>query len=428
VRIPPDPRAPGGARLDTDAEARSDDAPSGVTDRTARIARELAARDRVAGLLSHSGELSSLLEDVLHTVLSATERPVGAVFLVDHEASEIRLTAHRNIPRRLVAELSRRALPLEHGLLARVLKHGDALVTEQFSEDSRLGTTIREMVGCDVSILMPLTAAGRDVGVLAIFDPTRRPVDRDEIAFVRGVGLQLGLMLENARLTHVERLKDDFLSLVSHELRTPTTTIRAGLSTLRRHRHLLDTEAMTQLMDDMAEESERLHLLIEDLLSLTAQQRGAGLPTEPVSARHLINQVLALMRERTAGHDVRVEVPAGLPAVEAEPTYFQHVIRNLVVNAVTYSPSGSEVLVRARAGETDAQFSVLDRGEGVPSQEADKIFRPFYRAPHVRLLTSGAGLGLTVCRRLLEAQGGSIWAESRPDGGTAFHFTLPLAT
>ncbi|HEY8491150.1 MAG TPA: ATP-binding protein [Dehalococcoidia bacterium] len=437
----PHPQKKTSDRMDPRSTARGPDAswqdaaesdrpqePSDLVERSAHLARELAARDRVTGLVSGTGDITTILDAVLETVLAAVERPAGVVFLLNEDTSTLRVGAYRNIPWRLVAKLASRAKPADEGLLGTVLSTGRPVVTEQFREDSPMPDDVRELVACNVSIMVPLRTGQRMVGVLGVYDPRDdRPVERDEVAFLLGVGLQLGMLVENARLAQVERLKDDFLSLVSHELRTPTTTIRAGLSTLRRHRRSLDPTVADQLLEDMAEESERLHQLIEDLLSLTAQQRGGRTPTEPVSARPLICQVLELMRDRTARHQIRLDLPASLPAVEAEPSYFQHVVRNLLVNALTYSPPESEIVITAEAAEEHVVFSVLDRGEGIPVEELERVFQPFYRASRNRVFISGAGLGLTVCRRLLEAQGGWIWAEPRPGGGTSFRFRLPVA-
>lgn len=420
-------RTSGRGWRDGAGEIAQDAGQPAAADPLARLARTLAAHDRVTGLLSRTGDLPAILGAVLETVLAAVERPAGVVFLLDDERATVQVGAHRNIPPPLVAKLASRAKPADEGLIGRVLAGRGPVVTERFREDSPMPDHVRDLVGCNVAIMVPLRTAGRIVGVLAVFDSRNRPVERHEVAFLLGVGLQLGMTVENARLTQVERLKDDFLSLVSHELRTPTTTIRAGLSTLRRHRQRLDPHVANQLVEDMAEESERLHQLIEDLLSLTAQQRGGPVPTEPVSARHLVCQVLELMQERIARHRVRLELPLALPAVEAEPASFQHVLRNLLVNALTYSPPGSEIIITAEDRGDSVVFGVLDRGEGIPPEDLERVFEPFYRASKNRVFTSGAGLGLTVCRRLLEAQGGWIWAEPRPGGGTAFRFRLPVA-
>ncbi|HEY8491381.1 MAG TPA: PAS domain-containing protein [Dehalococcoidia bacterium] len=230
------------------------------------------------------------------------------------------------------------------------------------------------------------------------------------------------------RLKEVERLKDDFISMVSHELRTPTTTIQAGaLTLLRRDRHLKPAEKQ-QLLRDIADEATRLHLLVEDLLGMASVEAGLQPHVEPVVPHRFVNQLVLEMRNRLVRHLLTVEVPPDLPAVDADPVALAQVLRNLLDNAVKYSRPGTRIIIDGRAVDGYVQISVLDEGLGLTAEEAQQVFAPFYRTEGARReALAGAGLGLTICRRLVEAMGGRIWAEPRPAGGAAFHFTLRRA-
>jgi signal transduction histidine kinase len=238
----------------------------------------------------------------------------------------------------------------------------------------------------------------------------------------------LVVLQDVTRSKEIERLKDDFISMVSHELRTPTTTIQAGaLTLLRRDRHLKPAEKQ-QLLRDIADEATRLHLLVEDLLGMASAEAGMRPHVEPVVPHRFANQVVLEMRNRLVHHLLTVDVPPELPAVDADPVALAQVFRNLLDNAVKYSGPGTRIEIAGQAVGDYVQFSVLDQGVGFTAEEAENVFAPFYRTEIARReALSGAGLGLTICRRLVEAMGGRIWAEPRPQGGASFHFTLHCA-
>jgi two-component system sensor histidine kinase KdpD len=149
---------------------------------------------------------------------------------------------------------------------------------------------------------------------------------------------------------------------------------------------------------------------------------------EPVLLGRLINRVILESGGRVGGHALLVNVPSDLPPVDADPALTQKVVRNLLENAVKFSPRGQQIEVTAEQQDGTVVVSVLDRGSGVPPEDLDRVFEPFYRPDAtVRSGAQGAGLGLAVCRRLIEMQGGRIWAEARAGGGAAFRFTLPVA-
>jgi PAS domain S-box-containing protein len=229
-------------------------------------------------------------------------------------------------------------------------------------------------------------------------------------------------------LKEVERLKDQFINMVSHELRTPTTTIRGGALTLLRRGDYLDAETRRQLLQDVADESERLHHLVEDLLTLSRAEAGMHITPEPLRLHRLVNKVVLDLGARLAGCQLTVDVPRDLPLVEADPLALEQVLRNLLENAARHSRPGARVEITAAASEREVVVSVLDGGPGLDPEDLERVFEPFYRSQAaIRAGVPGAGLGLAVCRRLVELQGGRIWAERRPGGGAAFRFTLPRA-
>lgn len=231
-----------------------------------------------------------------------------------------------------------------------------------------------------------------------------------------------------ARTADLERassVKDEFLGLISHELRTPITTIYGNAEILRRKGAMMDAETRRAAVDDVYTESCRLQRLVNDLL-LLARSQSTTAELEPVLPHRIVPRIAAEF-ERERGRPVEVSVGNRIPAVSAEPTYLEQVLRNLLSNAEKYSPNGRPVEVGVVRSGSRVRFTVADRGAGVPANDEGRIFKAFFRSPARQGDAPGLGVGLAVCRRLVAAQGGRIWVRPRDGGGAEFVFTLPVA-
>ena len=219
--------------------------------------------------------------------------------------------------------------------------------------------------------------------------------------------------------------RDAFLGVLSHELRTPITTIYGGTELLERG---LEEPRRGEVMSDVRAESERLTRLIEDLLVMTRVERGGvEIGDEPVLLQRLLPRLASSLASRWPGLEIDVQLAEGLPAVRGDVTYLEQVVRNLLTNAVRYGDamaSGMRITAREEAGEV--LVSVLDSGPGIKADEAERLFELFYRSSSAKGVPGGAGIGLFVCRHLVEAMGGRIWASPRPEGGAEFGFALPI--
>lgn len=222
-------------------------------------------------------------------------------------------------------------------------------------------------------------------------------------------------------------VREAFLGMLSHELRTPITTVYAGSTVLARGDRL-PTRIRRELAADVASEAERLYTLVEDLLALARIEREQlDLVHEPVLLQRVVSSVLRTERGKLPRVDIDAAVQPGLPAVAADQRYLEHVVRNLIANAVRHTEPGARVdlevdvtgeNVRLRVGGgseeqvgplvSDAAFDVAERGAEVPADAA------------------GSGIGLFVCRRLVAAMGGRIWSSWRRDGRLEVGFELPV--
>ena len=235
------------------------------------------------------------------------------------------------------------------------------------------------------------------------------------------------LMRDVTEARRRERVREAFLSLLAHELRTPMTAVYGGATLLLRIGDELDAATRHELRVDIAAEADRLSRLLDDLLVLTRMEGGAEVGREPALLQHLVDEVVAQDRGSFAGTPIELVVEAGLPPVMGDETSIRQVTHNLISNAVKYSPAGSPIEVHVEATETqEVAVRVLDRGPGLADTDSAQVFEPFYRGPTTAIAAPGLGIGLFVCRRLVEAMSGRIWTKPREGGGSEFGFALGL--
>ena len=226
------------------------------------------------------------------------------------------------------------------------------------------------------------------------------------------------------------QFRDAFVGVLSHEIRTPITTIY-GMSELLRKRHrTMDPETAGQYLDDIAADADRLRRLTEDLLILSRAEGGRlELATSPVMIGHLVRTTVESERVRSSQHHFVVRGPTQLPLVLGEEVYVEQIARNFLGNAAKYSPLGTSITVTLAMEADGVAVRVTDAGPGLPDGPPERLFDVFYRAPDAIGSTSGAGIGLFVCRELARAMGGRVWATNAPDGpGAEFGLWLPMAT
>jgi PAS domain S-box-containing protein len=222
----------------------------------------------------------------------------------------------------------------------------------------------------------------------------------------------------------VEKLKDEFISLISHELRTPMTVITGSLQTAMSKG--ISTEDKQVLLQNAVEGATSLSAILENMLELSRHQAGRlHLHPEPVRMADVTRDVIKKLKGLGVSHQFQMDIPNDLAPVEADPLRVERIIYNLLENAVKYSPEGSEITIFTRVEERLVITGITDKGIGLSPEEKNRIFELFERVEKMPR-AQGLGLGLVVCTRLVEAQGGSIWVESESGKGSTFYFTLPI--
>lgn len=304
-----------------------------------------------------------------------------------------------------------------------------------YDHNERAGLGTDTLPGAS-ALYLPLACSTGPIGVIAL-----RPknatllLDPEQLHLLESLVNQVALALERTRLSdeaqqaHVraetERMRNAILSSVSHDLRTPLATITGAASSLLEGQGNLHVSDRQDLARSIYREADRLDRLLKNLLDMMRLEAGAvQLSKDWHSIDEVVGASLARLEGQLADHVVNTNLPADLPMIFVDGVLLEQVMINLVENAVKYTPTRSLIELSAWSSDREVVVEVADRGLGIPSGEESRIFDKFYRGKSAR--EGGVGLGLTICRGIVEAHGGRIWVETRPGGGALFRFTIPL--
>jgi PAS domain S-box-containing protein len=300
-----------------------------------------------------------------------------------------------------------------------------------YDQDQLIGLKLTDLVPVPEGSLAPPVPDARGVlraetmGVRR--DGTHFPAEVAQTSFEReDQAFHVAVVSDVSWRHEADQIRERFVGVLSHELRTPVTSIYGGSQLLLSRGDRLDAATRDDLLVTIADESERLQRIIENLLVLARSERGAELTgPRPV----LLDRVLAdlVARERTlwSRGTIRLAITAPLPMVAADDDHVGQIVRNLVSNAAKYAGEQATVDVSARLEGDEVVVRVLDDGPGIAETEADRLFTLYYRSTE-HTSVAGAGMGLFVCQQLVQAMGGRIWARRRPEGGAEFGFSLPI--
>lgn len=282
---------------------------------------------------------------------------------------------------------------------------------------------------------VPLLAAERALGVLALRPhASLLPLTPDHLDLLETLARLVAAPLERARLSgaaerarlevEAERLRNALLSSVSHDIRTPLAVITGAATGLREQPVSLGKET-TELLQTILEEADRLNRFVTNLLDMTRLESGAlRLNSEWHSLEELVGGGLTRLEKSLHGRRVETAVAADLPLVRVDALLVERVLVNLLDNAAKHTPRGSTIRVSAATVNGVVQVEIADDGPGLPPGEEERVFEKFFRRTSER--QAGFGLGLAICRAIVNAHSGRIWAENVAPHGTSFRFTLPV--
>lgn len=280
---------------------------------------------------------------------------------------------------------------------------------------------------------VPLRRGHRLLGTLLIEDVAHLPALDEGLvslaADLLATTIESRLRLaeeQHAQIAEAAHLKLDVISVLSHEMRTPLASIKGYATALLLEETDWDEATRQEFLAIIADESDRLTRLIEDILESAAIDTGSlRLELEPVLLPRMARRVVERIAIQSDTHQFVVMFPPEFPAIEADAGRIEQVLTNLIDNAVKYSPGGGLTVVRGEVRPDEVLVSVVDQGIGINPEDLNKLFDRFFRASTGRRQVSGTGLGLPISSAIIRAHGGRIWAESKVGRGTTLTFTIP---
>ncbi len=390
---------------------------SGLTARSRFQARVARLRERQAAAMSELGQKLSLAAN-RETLLATAVAHLGEVLearvsvLLPGPEGELTLAAGPPLPE-----------DVRESMVARwVYRH---------RHPAGAGTDTLPAVR---ALYVPLGPPQDPVGVLRVELPDQGLVVSEMLPLLQGLARQVGLALEREELSRqaraaqveieAERLRNILLSSVSHDLRTPLTVIAGSASTLLENPGL-DKATRAELAHNIYEEARRLDRLVHNLLEMSRLESGrVELHPDWHDLEEVLGSALHQLETRLQGRPLVLELDPDLPLVQVDAILLERVLINLLDNALKYSPGDRPITLKAHRSRGEVVVEVADHGPGLPPGAEARVFDKFYQAaPGTH---RGVGLGLSICRSIVEMHGGRMEAANRPEGGAVFRFTLPL--
>lgn len=407
-------------------------------------------RSREQFNLSRKLSLARKPEAVLKTVMSAHQlrsaQRAALLFFDDPKigpAGGVELTAFWLSRQDLSPWLSEPSL-YEEPAFWEVLKPSRTVIIKGIRSDPRLVPLVRDYLlegRIQNIVIFPLIAMGVWRGSLLVYYTLDYHFDHSDLRHLNVLIDQASITLYNLKQLAVEEdsrheaeraneIKTEFLAMISHELRTPLTSILGFTSTLLAEDVGWEPDEQRDFIQTIQREAYRLQELIDRLLDLSRlEAEMLPISLKSNSLNDILEDSLPQLRSLTSEHTLSLRIPGNLPPVYVDAKRIVQVLVNLVRNASTYAPKGTEISISASVRGGFAQINVSDQGPGIPPVEQKRVFEAFRRGYDVEKgSTQGAGLGLAICKGLVEAHGGRIWIKKKNTQGTTISFTIPLVS
>lgn len=404
----------------------------------ARRVEELSLFQRIDQQLNRSLELNQVLSLSLNWAIALTNAAGGSIGLFEEIIRED--TGPLNGPVGQVLRLmvfrgeeehsESRYVGLDHPIVGQVLKESRSVLTRNVSEKESVDGT-----PASVQLAVPIVQDGEISGLITLETQHNVEINREDIAFVERLADRAAVAIKNAKLYEAvqaaNKAKSDFISLVAHELRVPMTSIKGYTDLMNAGLAGPLSDQQKQFLEVIRRNLTRMSSLISDLSDINHIESGRmKFDLKSFDLREVVADVADSLRERISNREqtLHIEIEDELPLVFADASRITQVISNLMSNANKYTPEGGEIVVRAWPNGRSAYVSIEDNGLGISEEDQQKLFTQFFRAEDKAVREQpGWGLGLSIVRRMVEAQDGEITFESKLGAGSTFTFTLPLA-
>lgn len=388
---------------------------------------ELRALEEIGRVVERTATTEGILEGIFEASVRSLRCDTASLFVVDERGESLQMIAGRNMPEGVI---HKRQFRMGEGVAGWVAAQNRSAVVADVSEDPRYSQPESGLDGPRSLLVVPLRLRGKVIATLCFARQGANAFASPDLELAEKIAVYTAQALEHARLSKLQakaqslELRFETLSAVSHDIRTSLTYVKLAAKLAQ---HSPTEEQRDDLLAQIIDRVDQIGALINAGLEASRlESQLTRLHITSVPLRALVDEVLEELSP-TLGpqHRLKVDIPDDLE-IRTDPMQMRRVLANLVDNAIKYSPKGGDVVISGRATADGTLVSVRDEGVGIAPEHLGHVFEQFYRTPEVSS-SPGFGLGLYTCRRIIEAHGGRIQAESTPGRGSTFWFAVPGA-
>jgi K+-sensing histidine kinase KdpD len=436
-------------------------------DDLARRAEEMSMLNLVAGTINSTLDLQQVFDTSLKEAVKSVAWDMGAIYMWDERIERLNMVSFVGLTEDAIRHIISYALG--EGVPGIAAGTGKEIGIEDFPHNARYKAQYVKGLPTTLVCIPLRSVPGKLLGVLYLGSSAPDRLTEDKVGLLTTVAHQISLAIDKAQLYHqvsqhadelervvesrteqlatvidelsvalekareAERVKSLLLTTVSHELRTPLATLKGSTSLLIEHHDRIDSESLVQYLQDIEDETDKLTELISNLLEMSRLDAGIlQIQPQSIDLVQVVQSTVNAARMRIKTHELALRVPSMLPTCYGDAWRIQQILANLLDNAAKYSASGTKIEVRAVSEGDELVVSVKDHGKGIAKEHLENIFDRFYQIDQTANNSNrgdagrrGIGLGLSICKGLVEAHGGRIWVESTEGVGSTFLFSLP---
>jgi len=404
--------------------------------------RELLVLKKISETILGFLDLRSVIESILEEAMLSGSFDLGNVRLLDPSGETLEVAADRGYRDRQNALGHRR---LSRAMESRQSHFGERIfnqscIEEHVQESGRFRTLKKE--GVESFITVPVRASGDMLGIIQLASRTPRQFRPEEVNLLETIGNQMGVALQKAKLyeetrrqavelERANKMQADFAAMIAHDLRSPLVNIMGVVDVMMAGIFGDVTEEQKKWLLRLQANSRGLVDLVSDFLDVSKLESGyVDVNREVVSLEGMIEKSIETFRLLAQDKKISLKatVDSTLPSIHADPRRLDQVLNNLISNAIKFTGAGGQVEIDAAVTDaTTVNVRVRDNGEGIPADEIGQIFEKYRQGGNVKHSSDkGTGLGLVICKMIIEAHGGCIWVESEVGKGSTFFLSLPV--